>query len=174
MSRTKAGIIVAIIALTVGIITGCGGASNSITIGEDEYDLAQGFFEEWGENTSSDQSGWDIDVYLASESIDLVEETGEGAAIFLDLNSETETLAEGTYTYSDERTSGTLYDCEAVSGDVEDDEAMDIFSIEGGTVEVTKKGDTYTISFELTTDDDTPITGSYKGELTNVEDLYSD
>lgn len=174
MRRTTAGALTALIVLTVGIVAGCGGASNTMTIGEDEYDISQGYFEEWGENTGSDQSGWDIDIYLASEEIDLMEETGEGAALFLDLNSSSETLAEGTYTYGDERTSGTLYDAEVFAGDVEDDEGSTQLYVEAGTVEISVKGDTYTITFELTADDDTPITGSYKGELTNVEELYSD
>lgn len=161
-----------LLSMVVALLSACAG-SNTVSIGDEEYELGAGYYEEWGENDNEDQSGYDIDVYFTSPGMDMVEETGSGAGIYLDLNSAEETPAEGTYTWSEERTEGTLYDAEVFAGDLEEEPEIQ-HRIEDGTAEVKVSGDTYTITFDLTAEDGTKITGSYKGELTNVDDLYED
>lgn len=160
----------ALAVLVVVVLVACGGGKNTVTIAGETYELGQAIVEDWGENTGSDQSGYDIDLYLLGPEIDMVEQTGSGAGIYLDLNSTEETLSAGTYEYGDERTSNTLYDAEVFVGDLGEDEPDVEFEAEAGSVEIKVNGDTYTIDFTLSDEEGTEVNGNYTGELVAAED----
>lgn len=139
--------------------------SNSFTVSSFSADLTKGNIEEYGDNGNG---SYDWDVTLLSDGIDLESESGVGSAVYLDLNSDSETgLTAGTYNWAADRDVFTLvdaaaainYDIESEVGDYINDTAT------GGTVIISFSGDDTVIDFELTMSDGEEVKGYYKGTL---------
>jgi len=134
------------------------------------YGLSQGILEDYGDNGNG---SYDFDISLFSDDfiVDLVNDeiAGRGEAVYLDLNSDNMAhLSDGTYVFNINReafvisVAGIFLDYDAQS---QDGTAVQASS---GEVILTKVGEEYTISFDLSTATGDAIIGQYKGTLSRA------
>ncbi len=135
------------------------------------YSLSQGFLGGYG---PVGNNTYGIEVILLSSGLQIIETsgipdsvTGKGDVFMMDMYSVSENAIEpGEYTFADSGAAGTFeysmvligYDATTDEADIEDD-------VVGGTVTVTKDGDIYGFSFNMSTMLGKTITGSYTGSL---------
>lgn len=140
--------------------------NNEFKFDEVAYGTGYGYFESYG----LDQTGTseNYDVHLMSVPKENMTHTFD--YILLDLNSDNSgNVSAGEYKFlnSDDKAIQSFtfnsasvlinYDANTYSGDV-------YFAIDG-TVEVKKKKDTYTLSYDLLLENGKVVTGNYKGSL---------
>ncbi|MFT5926202.1 MAG: hypothetical protein ACI9WL_000947 [Rubritalea sp.] len=143
---------------------------NEFTYEGTSYNLSQGILEDYGDNGNG---SYDFDISLFSDdfTIDLVNDeiTGRGEAVYLDLNSDNMAdLSDGTYVFDINRDAFVIsvagifldYDIQAQNGTA--------VQASSGEVILTKSGDEYTISFDLSTATGDAIIGQYKGTLSRA------
>lgn len=82
-------------------------------------------------------------------------------------------LVQGTYSFADTYTYDplTFTSGYVVVGDWIYGNYEDYANISGGTVDVTVSGENYTLRFNLTTEDDRTVTGTYKGKTKNINPM---
>ena len=125
-------------------------APGSFTYDGTTYELHQADMQDWGD--AGVAGSYDIDVIVYHESM--------SHGVYLDLNSATPgDLDPATYAWSVIRDPHTLVDAAVGIGTWSVDAV-------GGSVTVTRSGDTYTISFSLDLNNGQTATGSYTGPLT--------
>lgn len=147
----------------------------SFTLDGTEYDLYSFYIVDFGLNLAASAaappSGYHIDIWLAGLDVEFTvagEPTGTGPALYIDLNSSNEgDVAEAVYYYT---SSGTRYEGDfnaaTVYTDYDFDAASGIsFNYDGGTVDVTRGGDSYDFDISLTLTGGPTLTGSYTGTL---------
>ena len=171
MSRLKVAVAITIIAVLF-IFVSCttteddpaepGGGSYFIYDGT-TFTLASAIIEDYGANTEPGESGYDLDFWVATSGVDLINWTGIGDLVVLDLNSPNSTLAPGTYTWSDTRTDFTLVDSVLIINYNLDTGAGTFVWVIDGTATVSVNGDTYTVEFTLDLIDGKTVTGRYSG-----------
>ncbi len=160
-------ILIAVLVTVAILLSGCGGDKNHVTIGEQTYELDRGYVDNWGENLGEGQSGYDIDIWLLSPGVDPQGRSGDGAIVFLDLNTDAADLSAGEYAYSGSRRAGEVFSASITIGDLSADRPDAEYEIAGGTVAVARDDGRYTVTFDLSAEDGTPITGAYTGPLTD-------
>jgi hypothetical protein len=117
---------------------------------------------------SPEEDGGDFDIILTDGEYisDSSEYSNYNTAVYFDLKSPSTTeLSAGEYVFdtdwppnSFDYASVTMYGKAGVTFDVTD-----------GTVTITKSGDTYEISYELTMGNITPVSGYFKGSLEEID-----
>ena len=142
---------------------------NEFTYDGKAYSLSQGILTDYGDVTNGSR---DYDISLFSAGLTVPTEgdpVGTGNFVYLDLNSSSTTSFEpGTFTWDEFRGPNKIVDAGlAIDFDFATSTESDAIFIKDGTVTVQKEGNTYTITFTLTTTDNKAVTGYYKGELTN-------
>ena len=145
------------------------GMSNHFTYDGETYSLSHGFTLFWGQWGGD---GYNWDVYLMSDGIqfddDLGDFTGNGHGIFFEFYSpEEEYLATGTYVF-DEEDSGdpyTFYWADFIIDYSVETDSGTLVDIIGGVVEVERSGATYSITIQVTAEDNKPVTGYFSGPL---------
>ncbi len=147
------------------------GQKNHLKYDGTEYNLGQGFLENYG---LVDESIYNLDLILLSSSITIYETQGEidsasgsGAIIYFEMYTSSATVLEaGTYQYDESSMDAMSFDYAdfALDFDVETEEGEWI-EITAGTVTVSKDGNTYTITFDCTAEGGKKVTGSFKGTL---------
>jgi hypothetical protein len=147
--------------------------TNGFTIGETEYELDNGTAVYFG--VTVENGDINFDVYLFSSEIDYNSTTGVGERIYFELFSETaEDIKSGTYTFNANQsgTAGTfgsgIKDIITVDYDILRDSGTS-YNVNGGTLIVSVSGNTYTFDFSLQLEDNSTVTGYYKGELTKID-----
>ena len=172
--------ILTIILLSLIIFAGCkkdkkeSSFNNYINYDGKMYSIDKGFLENWGKWSMEGDNN--VDLTLVSNSIGVVEVggeidefTGTGNGIGIYMYSTISTgLDEGNYVYDEDATevAGTFeYANVVINYNIEDEEGDVDQDIEGGTVTVTRTGDTYEILLDLTDEDGIKVTGYFKGTL---------
>jgi hypothetical protein len=171
--------ILTIILLSMIIFAGCkkdkkeSSFSNYVKYDSKMYPIDKGVLENYGQ--WEEDGAYNLDLTLFSEGITLLESggeisgaTGKGHGIYLEMyTSSPSQLDNGTYEYdywSEE--AGTFdYGWVTINYDAAIKDAEIDQDIEGGTVTVTKTGDTYEITINCTDEDGKSVTGYYKGTL---------
>lgn len=165
---------IAIFSLLIMGIYSCGddndaaGFSSEVVVNGVAHDLWEGYMESYGSNGNG---SFDFDVELISPDVQYVngEYTGFGHLVYLDLNSgDGQKLEDGTYNFSDEREAFTLVAAEVIiNTDFETGDGGQEFNIADGTINVTTLDELITeLSWTLTSEEGTSITGIFRGELT--------
>ncbi len=153
--------------------------SGQFTYSGTSYGLSQGFLGGYG---PVGNNTYGIEVVLLSSGLHIIETNGipdsvngKGDVFAIDMYSVSENSIEpGEYTFGDLGTAGTFeyamvligYDATTDEADIEDD-------VVGGTVTVTKDGDNYGFSFNMSTMLGKTITGDYSGYLKFYADIDS-
>ncbi len=146
---------------------------NQMTYNETEYDLSQGFLENYGTWDRSEAYNFGL-VLLSSGfivheidgEIDSLSGTGHGI-VFDIYTSNPDKLEIGDYTYDSNSTenagtfdyAGGVFNYSMLTEDGEE------FEINGGKLKVVQNGDIYELNFDCTTEEGKPITGFYKGSI---------
>lgn len=172
---------------------------NNISFDGTEYDLSQGFVLHYDDDIYDVDTLCFYELSLFSSDFEITydeddypdEITGEGQAIFFEINSSTsDDIALGTYTYfnydsytdynsdtsSDKATysysdmAGTFSYSLAYSYANTETQEFDYSEIEDGTLTISKNGDSYTLSFDLTGEDGVNVTGYYSGSLEYIDE----
>jgi hypothetical protein len=168
-------------ALIVGILfTGCkddeeddGPSGNYMKYGDTEYELSQGFLENYGKFVR--EPGYNLDLTFISSGFTVHESDGEidslsgtGHGIYFEMftvnNNRLEIM---TYQYDPDETeeAGTFdYADGVLDYNIEAEEGT-MFYIDQGTVTVSKNEGEYEISFDCRDEDGAAVTGYYKGTL---------
>ena len=173
--------IIALFALLPFFLSACSddddngnGINNHFTYDGDTYSLHEGMKMYWGSGWGN---GYNWDIYLYSEGIEFDETemdfTGSGHGIFLEIFSPIEEgVEDGTYTFdtNDEENSFSFgtWSSIIIDYDGEEDSGTEL-DIIGGTVEISKSGNTYDISFDMTVEDDKTVTGNFSGPLPAID-----
>lgn len=172
--------ILTIILLSLIIFTGCkkdkkeSTVNNYIRYDGTTYAIDKGYLENWGKWSLEGDNN--LDLTLVSNGISVVEVGGEideyigegNAIIFYMYSTSTTRLDDGNYVYDEDATeeAGTFEWANVVINyNIEDEEGDVDQYIVDGTVTVTKTGDVYEISFNLTDEDGKTVTGYFKGTL---------
>ena len=148
--------------------------ANEFTVDGNDHALASGYADFSIIQTVGDKTYNFWNVALVSSGITYesgsTEFIGAGDAVRFDVYSTGEgILPEGTYTVGGEDNGiedamvFVNVDLETGGGTIYNNEITD------GEVIVTKSGDNHVIKFTLTLNDDSKITGSFKGKLTEVD-----
>jgi len=167
-----------LIAATIVVMAGCKKDSNDdpanngqFTYSGTSHDLSQGFLGGYG---SVGNNTYGIEVVLLSSGLQLIENsgipdsvTGKGDVFMVGMYSVSEnTIEPGEYTFTDSETAGTFdYSGVLIGYDAAIDEAEIEDEVVGGTVTVTKDGDIYGFSFNMSTMLGKTIVGNYTGSL---------
>lgn len=143
-----------------------GGGEGYFTYDGDTYTLLSAVIDDWGANSSPDDSGYDLDFSVGTfkqSSWVPGPPVGIHSIISLDLNSPNPTLVSGTYTWSDTRTDFTLVDAICMlNADFQVGSVTYDWAI-GGTVTLSVDRDKYTVEFTLNMLDGKTVTGRYSG-----------
>ncbi len=151
--------------------------NNSFKYEDTEYDLSQGFLENYG---LWDQVGtYNIDLSLASSGFTFYEVDGEidsisgtGHLIYFETFSPSAgKLDDGDYTF-DATESGTAFTFDLSSVVIDFNiltETGTVLDINGGTLTIKANGDEYEVSFDLTNTTGKKITGFFKGKLKSYD-----
>ena len=169
---------VAMMAVLLTLVTGCKKDSDNTApiLGHFIYDgssysLSQGFIIGYG---PSDTTSFGIDLVLMSSGLTIIESggtattvTGNGEVFGLSLFSTTQTLLEpGNYTFGLSQEAGTCTDGFLfIQYDPKNDEVVKQDAITGGTLVVTKVGDQYDLTMNMTTYLGKTTTANFKGTL---------
>ncbi|MEM9299831.1 MAG: hypothetical protein AAF149_10915 [Bacteroidota bacterium] len=140
--------------------------NNEFKFDEVAYGTGYGYFESYGLDRTGNSENYDVHLM----SVPKEEMTNKFDYILLDLNSDNSgNVSTGVYKFlaSDNKAIQNFtfnsasvlinYDVNTYSGDV-------YFAIDG-TVEVKKKKDTYTLSYDLLLENGKVVTGNYEGSL---------
>lgn len=125
------------------------------------------FIDEVGDDTYYD---WSIILVSSGISYDNDEEgfvgTGEAVILWISVLNDDTFIPPGNYKYSDD-----TGDCDGIYVDFNvetlDGEAYE--DADDASITISKSGNTYTINFTITLEDETVVTGSYKGSITELE-----
>jgi len=146
---------------------------NQMIYNETEYDLAQGFLENYGKWDGTED--YNIDLILVSSGFTIHEVNGEidsvsgkGHLIYFELfTADPDKLTVGDYIYDDNETgkAGTFDDAGcALDFDAQTEIGTEL-EINGGKLTVVQNGDTYEVKFDVTATNGKHITGFFKGGL---------
>ncbi len=131
-----------------------------------DYVLSSAYSQYWGVNNGVHN----FDIYIVSEDIKYVQSSeefsGTGEVVYLELfTSSSSGLIVGEYNYSSENNAFSFGTAEVgINADSQSSEGLWLSAV-GGKVNIAKDGEKYTISFNLTTDDNKEIIGKYEGVL---------
>jgi len=146
-----------------------GGAVSYFTYDGNTYELATAVIERGGENTGPGESGYYVNFAAASSGMDIINLTGTGDGLSLDLNSSSYDLVAGTYTWSTTNVENTVVDAMIVLNyNLATDEGTTHFATTA-TVTVSVSGDTYTVEFTLTLENAKTVKGIWIGPATVVD-----
>jgi hypothetical protein len=166
-----------LMAAMIMVVSGCKKDSNDpvnngkITYSGTSYSLSQGFLGGFG---SVGNNTYAIEIVLLSSGLQVFEISGipdsvagNGDVFMVAMYSASENAIEpGVYTFTDLGAAGTFeYSMVLIGYDAATDEAAIEDEIAGGTVTVTKEGDIYGFSFNMTTMLGKTLTGDYSGNL---------
>lgn len=175
--------LIALFALTLNLVTfSCnkdddGGndsnssSENNMTIDGTEFEVETAILVESGINEDGSYD-WDVTLLSDGFEIDAANSTitGTGAALYLDLNTNSETgLVPGTYTFANERAEFTWKFAEGITNFNFETENGEYFDAVSGTVVITGSGNNQVIVANLEDQNGNTITGSYKGNLQMIE-----
>jgi len=149
------------------------GPSHYIQYNDEKYELAKGYLIFFGGEHNN------YDIALTSSQVNVNEQgrTGIGNSAYFQLFSSSQTeLTSGIYTYSSSLTPFTFnrgnyglnYDYANRNGTS--------LTLVGGSLDVTKAGNVYTITFSSVLASGAQVTGTYSGPLTALDfsDILSD
>jgi hypothetical protein len=172
-----------LVAVMIVVVAGCKKDSNDpvnsgqFTYSGTSYSLSQGFLGGYG---SVGDNSYGIDIVLLSSGLQVYEisgipdsVSGKGEVFMVAMYSSTENAIEpGVYAFNDLGTAGTFeYSMVLIGYDAATDEAAIEDEVAGGTVTVTKEGDIYGFSFNMTTMLGKTLTGDYSGNLKFYSDI---
>ncbi len=148
------------------------GMSNHFSYDGDTYSLAGGIMINYGQLW--DDEAYNMDLFLHSDGLEfdptVPRFTGTGDGVGIDFFSpEEDELVPGTYTFDPDDTAepftfGSMTDM-VLDFDASTEEGT-ILDIVGGTVEVSRSGSNYQISFDLVAEDGNEVTGYFSGSFT--------
>ena len=153
-----------------------GSGDGTVTVDGNTFDFDKGIVLEYGENDDNGTFNFDIELFSGNISANLEEGiSGTGNYMYLELNSDQESaLKNGTYTFGFDDTDLSLTDSEFyVDYNFGTDDFTEFYNVTGGTVDLTRSGSNYTVTFDLEVNGSLPLTGSYSGSL-RAEDLRED
>ncbi len=144
---------------------------NQFTLNGETYSLDKGFLVEYGQNTDG---SYDWDVTLTSPSIDYSESlgdfTGQGDAIYMDLNTSSATgLVAGTYNYSTDRNAFTFVDALGATDAIISSGTGNFVNLTAGTIDVSINGTATTFDIDLVTSTGQSLTGNFTGTLARIQ-----
>lgn len=151
--------------------------SGQFTYAGTSYNLSQGFLAGYG---SVGNNSYGITTVLMSSGFQVFEingipdsVSGQGEVFIAAIYSSTENAIEpGVYSFAELGTAGTFeYSGVLIGYDAETDEAEIEDEVAGGTITVTKKGDIYGFSFNMTTVLGSTLKGDYSGNLKFYSDI---
>lgn len=162
-------------ALSCATLASCGGndddggttpGNGSAEIGGQSFDLTNGFVDFLGQDFDGT---FDIDITLTNTD-DLI--NGNYNIVYIDLRTDAEfEIEEGTYTYSEDFGNVMTF----VSGGVALNTSfvnIGTFGpqnvVDGGTVEISRSGNNYTITFDFEMLDGSTSSGEYRGPLIEI------
>jgi hypothetical protein len=149
---------------------------NRIIIDGESFKLAKGYIGGYGIDVDDNgDSGSLYEILLTSSGVTFTGDDLEGNGQILDLiifSGSTIELKPGTYQYNDGFIRSTLYDAFAADANFDTSTGTPYFVIDG-SVTISRSGNTWTIKFDLEMEDDdgdeVEVTGSFSGQLTEVE-----
>jgi hypothetical protein len=147
-----------------------------LIIDGESFSLTKGYIFGYGPDTDDDGNAGSIyEIILTTDGVDFDGDDFSGTGKFLDLilfSASTIELEERTYTYSLDFLEGTLIDGVSIDGNFDTLEG-DLYIILDGEVTVSRLGETWTLKFKFTVEnqttlDEVELTGSYEGLLTEI------
>ncbi|MDL5049372.1 hypothetical protein QQ054_25490 [Oscillatoria amoena NRMC-F 0135] len=163
------------------VLSSCGddekSVPNRLVIDGESFKLTKGYIAGYGpEQDDNGETGSIYEILLTTESVDFSSGAGlEGEGQIIDLilfSGSTVELAEGTYQYDDDFFESTLIDGVAFDANF-DTMVGDTYSLAGGSITVSKSGNTWTFNWELVMEDglgdEVEVTGSFSGMLTEMD-----
>ena len=156
--------------IAIAVLSSCkkddNGPSNNVKYDGRTYELSKGYLEnygEWYDNT------YNFDLTLVSSDVTITESSasGVGNLVYFEMLSPSPTeLAAGTYTFASSFNTANTFDQGMVGLDFDvANFTGTILSLVGGTVEVSKSGTTYDITFNGVLATGKSVSGKYSGTL---------
>lgn len=148
-----------------------GTGTGQVTVNGSDFSFDKGIILNYGENIGEGTFNFDIELYSGDLSLTQLGPIGIGNYLFLELNStQSSGLRNGTYTFNFDADDLSLTDGDLeINYDFQADASDQFFDVTGGTVEVSKNGNTYTLDFNLEVDGSEALTGSYVGTLGAID-----
>jgi hypothetical protein len=153
-----------------------------LVIDGENIPLANGYLIYNGGFNVNEDAGSSYDIILSTKNLtadEFGDAVGTGDFIKFDLLSEdTESLLDGTYTFSGGNFLGEMVECTARVGydaSLETEgNGVGFYAVEGA-VTIVKSGNSYKITFDLTmvqegTESEVQVTGKYEGKLVYIDD----
>ncbi len=146
-------------------------------IGDTEYSLSQGTIENYGADTGY-YDGYNLDLYLFSDGFTVTTDeegdmavSGSGNVIYFEtFSSQSDAFDNGDYVYDTINYTVKTFDygdfCLDCSAESDNNNWIEMT---GGTVNIQKSGDTYSITINCTSEDGTKIEGFYEGSLLYID-----
>lgn len=170
-------IILATFILSILLMVGCkkdnDSPNNKMNYDGTEYELSQGFLENFGKWT--DQMDYNMEIVLLSSGFAVHEADGEidslsgiGHGIIFDLftaSSNKVDVGEYTYDSNDSGQAGTFNFADGVVNYNSATEDGTEFEISAGKLTIVQNGDTYELNFDCTAENGKQVTGYFKGSL---------
>ncbi len=142
-----------------------GPRANTVQVNGVTETLTQALLEEYGDNGNG---SFDWDITLITDGFDLVNYSGAGSILYLDLNTNSaDGLVSGTYNWSADRDVFTIVDGGMTLGyDLATETSDYEMSATAGTVVITVGDNETEFDVSLTMEDGETLNAYYKGELT--------
>lgn len=154
--------------LSILIISACGSddgatVSNQITIGDQTFDISNGAFVDLGETEGTTQGAFalaDADVSVGSQSSFSISSSASFRIVFNMVALGT-SLGSGTYTEGDVLSpdAGKVFFVSILQADETS------YTVDSGSIQFSGTSPNFTISFDLTLDGGTKMTGGFSGEF---------
>lgn len=145
--------------------------NNELTYKGQTYDLNIGAFNDYGFEDGYSNIEFSI-FHLVSESDPIIP-----VFLYLDLYSTNQDIESGTYRFSDGETDvdgNTFSDSYLVRNYYwQEDKGDEVATIAGGTVKLSRDGENFKFEFDLVTDKNEKIQGSYGGKFENITEQIS-
>jgi hypothetical protein len=145
--------------------------NNELTYKGQTYDLNIGAFNDYGFEDGYSNIEFSI-FHLVSESDPIIP-----VFLYLDLYSTNQDIESGTYRFSDGETDvdgNTFSDSYLVRNYYwKEDKGDEVATIAGGTVKLSRDGENFKFEFDLVTDKNEKIQGSYGGKFEDITDQNS-
>ncbi len=147
---------------------GLNGEENSFTYDGENFAIDQGLLLYFG--IYNDAHDFDLIFHCEGISFDGQSFSGRGDALdFLIYSDSGAGLSPGTYNYGDQDEPFYFVEAEMLLDyDIASDSGTEIW-IEGGSLEVDRSGNVYTIDFNVTAEDGKPVRGSFEGPIQLVD-----
>lgn len=162
-------ILLSLTILSILIITSCGGdddepsVNNQITVGDQTFDISNGGFVDLGESEGASQGAFalaDANISISSQSSFSIS-TSSTFRIVFNLVSLGSSLSSGAYSEGDvvNPNAGQVFFVSLIEAD------GTTYTVDSGTINFSGSSPNFTVSFDLTLNGGTRLTGGYSGSF---------